>query len=160
MSRHLPNDADFGLSYGSYISLLRDAGSYHWYSSTASVHQVRDYVWELMGLAINDIVDEWPLYRTRSLSFVGAQSASEVSIITCFWHDDAGSNTIMSAAQKEWDGMREQLSRGVFRGLPWGMRSTLMMNGEIDEKRGLPELLDYLQDGSVVRLLDQYETSE
>ena len=48
--------------------------------------------------------------------------------------------------------MREALTRGVFRGLPWGVRSTLMMHGDIDPEQGLPELFDYLQDGKIVRL--------
>lgn len=41
----LPDEDSVGFIYGTYISMLRKAGSYHWYSSKGTVHQIRDYVW-------------------------------------------------------------------------------------------------------------------
>lgn len=154
MTRQLPDETNLGLSYGAYISWLREAGSYHWYSDSATVHQVRDYVWELMGLTDREISFDWPLSPTFAgdLSFAGVMSEAGVSVISCFWSTESGADRIIRAAQREWDEMLEAMRRGVFFGHRWGMRSTLMMHGVIDSQQGLPELYDYLQDGRIVRL--------
>ena len=48
---NLPDDDNVeGFFFGAYISHLRKAGSYHWYSRQGSLQQVRDYVWDLMDI--------------------------------------------------------------------------------------------------------------
>ena len=103
MNRQLPDDTDLGFSYGAYISFLRKAGSYHWYSAAATVAQLGDYVWNLMDLTSDGISFDWPMSHTNpeAVSFAGVQSASDVSIVTCFWSTDAGADMISGARRSE-----------------------------------------------------------
>ncbi len=154
MVNQLPDEDAVSFSYGTYISMLHKSGSYHWYSSEGTVPQIRDYVWDLMDLVDNDFTHSRYSSSAKSgaLEFVGIESSNGGSVITCFWKNETGADRIMRAVQREWDGIRAKLERGVCRGLPWNTRNTIMMFGEIDPQQGLPELYNYLEDGELVSL--------
>lgn len=151
----LPDDDTLGFFFGAYIDMLRKAGSYHWFSHTGSVEQVRDYVWSLMDLHPSDLEHDEISSSNGALEFLGVATPLG-SVITCLWKNDVGSEAIVRAVNREWDSMRAALENGTFTGLPWAIRSTLMMFGEIDPREGLTELYDFLQDGKLVPLAAQH----
>lgn len=146
----LPNDESLGLSFGAYISMLRNAGSYHWYSREGSVEQLRDYVWDLMNLRPTNL-EHGMSSKNETLEFMGVQS-SVGAVLTCFWKNESGSETIVRAVNREWEGIAAKLETGTYIGLPWNVRNTLMMFGDIDSHSGLTELYEFLQDGQIVSL--------
>lgn len=113
---NLPDDHPLSM----YVSNLRAGTSLSWFSDSASVDELRDYVWNLMNLHIGEIrlsAEGFAETHDESVLFIGAESPIG-SIFTCFPLDQIGLGRVNAAVSLQWDTAMEEGKRGQFRGFP------------------------------------------
>jgi hypothetical protein len=126
---NLPGDHPLSM----YVSNLRSGSSVSWFSETAGVNDLRDYVWGLMNLRHDEVYykrEGFAEAANEAVLFVGAESSSG-AILTCFPLDDIGAALVNGAVSDQWGKAMEEMRRGQFQGFPVQHYNAMIRHGEV-----------------------------
>lgn len=137
--------------FSRYVANLRAGSSVSWFSQTASVTRLREYVWGVMNLRFeNTRHSDEGFARTsaETVLFIAAVSPRG-SILTCFPLDEIGLARINDALEDEHETMLEQLSRGTYAGNTAEASTGLVDRGHDVHDSGV---FDFVNGASIARL--------
>ncbi|MEO3936701.1 hypothetical protein V3N99_08060 [Dermatophilaceae bacterium Soc4.6] len=135
------------------MAALRRGSSAHWFSRTATVEELRNYLWGVMRLRHDNTrhsKDGFAYTNAGTVEFVAARSRQGV-IISCFALNEIGIQRINDAMSDERAAMTAQLQRGTYAGNPVGAWCVVTENG-IDTEGS--EVFDFIN-GSTISSLDK-----
>jgi hypothetical protein len=135
-----------------YVHNLRSVTSVSWFSRSASINTLRDYLWGVMRLRHENARHaEEGFARTsaETVLFIAASSASG-SIISCFPLDQIGLERINNARSDEWEKMVSELKRGAYVGNAAAAHNAVVEQGVDAEESGVFEFVN----GATIARLD------
>ncbi len=147
-----------GHAFSSYVNNLRNHGSsISWFSARSSMQLLRDYVWSLMDLAPNELryaEEGFAQPADGSILFIGGTSPKG-SILTCFPLNNGsgrGVQLVTEALEREWNTMREELSRGAYVGNRADAWNVVVSHGQVREDFEGSDVFDYINGAQVADL--------
>lgn len=140
--------------FSAYLRNLRSTGSVSWFSPSASVNELRDYVWGLMNLRPDNTRHSEEGFAQTSAGTVlfTAVTNPRGSVLTCFPMNNIGIERINNAISDEWDRTREELSRGAYVGNIADAKHTAVDRGRIHPDFEGSNLFEFINGGTVERL--------
>ncbi|MEV8373608.1 hypothetical protein AB0P21_12765 [Kribbella sp. NPDC056861] len=142
-----PSDHPFSL----YVHNLRSATSVSWFSRSASINTLRDYLWGVMRLSPENAQHaEQGFARTSAgtVLFIAATSDAG-AIITCFPLNEIGVDRINNARNDERETMISELKRGAYMGNSADAQNAVVEQGEDAEESGV---FDFVNGATIARL--------
>lgn len=142
-----PDDHPFSI----YVRNLRGGTSVSWFSRSANVNALRDYLWDLMNLRHENVrhsLEGFARTSAGTVLFVTATS-DHGSIITCFPLDHIGVDRINNAINDEHEKMSSELQRGSYVGNPADAHNAIVEGG-VDTHGA--SVFDFVNRATIVRL--------
>lgn len=137
--------------FSMYVSNLRSGTSVSWFSRSADVSTLRDYLWGVMRLRPENARHaEQGFARTsaETVLFIAASGASG-SIITCFPLDEIGIDRINNALGDEREQMISELKRGEYMGNSANAQNGVVEQGVDAQESGV---FDFVNGATIARL--------
>jgi len=135
-----------------YVYNLRSATSVSWFSRSASINTLRDYLWDVMRLRHQNAHHaEQGFARTsaETVLFIAASNTSG-AIISCFPLDEIGVDRINNARNDEHEKMINELRRGAYMGNAAAAHNAVVEQGVDADESGVFEFVN----GATIARLD------